>query len=183
MKQLYLDIKQRLLTKAPSVRHIAIFNNQIERLKNINEGDYTQDAYAFARPAVFIEFQNILEITQLGGGVQLYDPLFVVVHIVHDNYHNGGDMDLDLLIFDLKQEVYLALQKFEPLGAVMFIRTSEQQDYDHDNLYHYQMTFTTNYIEQSSLEPVGGIAITPALSLTTDLDIDNVVIRTGNGII
>ena len=185
MKNLFIALRARIATKVPEVLHMAIFNDQINRLQNIQpEGDYSQDCYAFARPAIFVEFLNPNEVIQLGQGVQMYDPLIIRIHLIHDNFHNGGDMDMDLAIFDLKDKVFKALQKFEPTGSGLLIRTAEEQDYDHGNIYHWIMDFTTTYVDSLAAEPVGSISTVPptSLNLTLDLDIDNPVVRTGNGI-
>lgn len=150
MKALYLAIKAQLDAKVPGL-FIHIFNNQFDLTEN-------KEMYSFPYPAVFVEFINDQPIEQLGGGYQIYNPLTVRIHIAHDFYNNSdGTMEQNLLIFDVKDSVYKALQKFEPAGAVQFIRTSETQDYDHTNIYHFIQDYTTNYVDQNASEPVNGV--------------------------
>lgn len=151
MKQLFLDIKTQLLAKVPEVTFVQMWNNQFNDLE---EGS----VYSFPFPCIFIEFVNENEIKQLGQGYQIYDPLTVRVHIGHDFYNNtDGTMEQDLAVMDLKQKVYKALQKFEPTGAVQFIRYSESQDYNHTNIYHFIQDYKTNYIDSYRTEPVDGV--------------------------
>lgn len=161
MNQLFNDIKARLQTKVPELKFIQMYNNQFLQIED-------GTVYAFPFPCVFIEFVNENEIKQLGGGYQIYDPLTIRVHIGQDYYDaTDGTFEQNLAIFDLRTKVFRALQKFEPTGAVQFIRYSESQDYQHTNVYHYIQDYKTNYIEQAMKEPVDGIETTPP----TDLDL------------
>jgi hypothetical protein len=184
VKQLYLDIKQRIEQKCPEILHIAVFNNQIELLKNnySREGVYDQSIYVFPRPAVFIEFESPQEIHQLGNGAQVYDPLNIRVHLLHE-FFNGENYEENLEVFDLKLALFKVLQRFEPNGCVAWTRISEEQDTDHTALYHFVMVFRTNYVDNGMRRIVGGVEKqTPnTLDLTIDLDIDNTIIRTGDG--
>lgn len=149
MKQLYLDIKEKL-QEVDSIKHIAVWNNQAELIENERAESYT--GYTCALPAAFVELTSPAEIQQLGDEQQLYDPLIVRIHIVTEYYHNAGDMEEDLSIFDLRSDVYKKLQKFEPDGAVAFVRTQEEQDQNHTNVYHFIQTYTTNYLEYINLK-------------------------------
>lgn len=186
MKVVYTDIKAQIQAQVPEILHIALFNNQIELLKNeenntADSGSYTNSIYSFARPALFVEFVNPIEIKQLGGGLQEFD-LQIKIHIVHD-FYNGDNMEEDLTILDLKDNVYKALQGFEPTKSVSMVRKYEEVDYDHGNLNHYIQVYETNYVESVAERPLNGIVIQPpiTLDLDKDLDIDNPVIRTGDG--
>jgi hypothetical protein len=183
VKELYLELKQRINDKSPEIQHVAIFNNQIDLLENIyTEGqNYQNTTELFPTPAVFFEFESPSEIHQLGNGVQLYDPLNIKVHIVH-TFFNGENYGENLEVFDVKLSVFKALQKFEPKQSVPLVRILEEQDSDHTSIYHYVMTFLTNYMDNSMNEPVDpGKTIQPPIEVELDLDlkIDNNVIRTG----
>lgn len=162
MKQLYLDIKIKL-QEVPGFNYIGIWNNQVEAIQNRDPSDYSANSWPL--PALFIEIITE-EIQQLGNGVQIYDPVLVKIHIV-DDFYNGDNMEENTRVFDYSKAVYQVLQKFEPNGAVAFVRTSEEQDFNHNNVYHFIQTYTTNYIEPSREEPVGFTEKTPP----TDLDI------------
>jgi hypothetical protein len=185
VKQLYQDIKERIKSQCPEIMHVAVFNNQVELLQNnyTKEGQYENTTQVFEIPAAFIEIESPSEIHQLGNGAQLYDPMVVKIHIVHTFFH-GPDYDENLEVFDLKMLVFKALQKWEPNGCVAWVRTSEEQDYDHTSIYHFIMGFTTNYVDTSMIEPVNPGTTLPApiaLDLDAKLKIDNVDIRAGYG--
>lgn len=156
MKQLYLDIKAHLLLSMPNL-FIRMYNNQFSYME---EGS----VYSFPMPCVFIEFISPNNIEQLGTGVQIFDPLIIRIHIGHE-YYNGLNQEEDLVIFDLKDSVFKALQKYEPNGSVAFIRTAEEQDYTHTNVYHFVQEYTTNYIDSLMQEPVNGLTVQPPFSI------------------
>jgi hypothetical protein len=164
MKQLYSDIKTKL-QEVSGFNYIGIWNNQVEAIQNRDPDDYSANTWPL--PALFVEIVTSSDnIQQLGNGVQIYDPLPVRIHIV-DDFYNGDNMEENTRVFDHGQAVYAVLQKFEPDGAVAFIRTGEEQDFDHNNVYHFIQTYTTNYIDSSREEPVGFLEKEPP----TDLEI------------
>jgi hypothetical protein len=70
----YQILMQRLQTKVPEIKHIDWWNNQLEM---------EEEEYAYARPAVFIEFQPA-EIINLGRKKQAWNLPFKL-HYVADN--------------------------------------------------------------------------------------------------
>lgn len=183
--ELYTAIKARLNSLVPSIEFIAMYNNQVEKLLIQEPGDYTNSTYEFPRPAVFIQFVPPQEIQQLGNGVQIYDPLVIVVHILHEKFNDlSGNQEENLEVFALKQLIFKALNKFEPAGASGFARTSEEQDTDHTNLYWYKQEYTTNYIDAAMIEPVDGVnSISPLPpDVSSDLIITNFDVRTAGNI-
>jgi hypothetical protein len=165
VKQLFLAIKGQLETEVPSIQFIQMYNRQFDL---IDQGEGGSLIYSFPFPCVFVEFVSPSPIKQLGGGYQIYDPLLVNIHIGHELYDAGdGSMEQNLDVFDLRTLVYKALQKFEPSGAVAFMRTEETQDTNHKAIYHFIQEYTTNYIDNGMAEPVGGVTKDPP----TDLDL------------
>lgn len=166
MKALHLAIKARLESLAPSVKFIHVFNNQFELTES-------GKMYSFPFPCCFIEFVNDQPVQQLGNGIQIYNPLIIKIHIGNNQADAAdGTMEQDLSVFDLKQEVYAALQKFEPSGAIPFIRTNETQDYNHTNIYHFIQEYTTSYVDQQQAEPVGGVLSEAPLDLDLTVTYD-----------
>jgi hypothetical protein len=158
MKQLFIDIKTQLLAQVPELAFIQMYNNQFDLIEK-------QETYSFPFPCCFIEFVTET-IQQLGNGVQIYDPLTVRVHIGNDFYNAiDGTQEQDLIVFELKQKIFKALNKFEPLGATVFIRFSETQDINHSNIYHFIQDYKTNYIDQDRSEPLNKTQINPPIEL------------------
>lgn len=164
MKQLYLDIKSQIQYAMPQLRHVAIENGQIEAVNQ----DESVPEDVFPMPAVFVSFPAPIMWKQLGNGVQIAEPLTIRVRLAMNELDAGnGAMDENTNIFDLKDRLFLALQDFEPNGAGKFVRSSEEQDFDHNNMYVYAMEFTTTFIDPLSKRPRGGISKPAPTDLTT----------------
>ena len=58
------------------------------------------------------------------------------------------------------------MQKFEPNKASIFIRSSEEQDYDHNNIYVWKQTYRTTFIDSLMDEPLNSINTIPVTNLT-----------------
>jgi hypothetical protein len=117
-----------------------IWNNQVAHDK-----DGTQAS--FLKPAVFVEVQNGVTWQQLGEGYQSADLAFCI-HLVHEQLDAAdGTMEQDLVIFDLRDQVLNKLALYEPTGCGPLTHVGEQQDFDHDNVYHYTVNFICNFTE------------------------------------
>lgn len=184
MKNFFLALFLRLQTiknddGSDTFKKIAKWNNQLVLLMN-EEGARVN---LFELPAIFIAFDTS-SITQLGNGVQLYDPLDFEVHILDWQIDaENGTFEQNLRIFDLKQKVYQCLQKFQPGftdeedPAGSCIRISEQEDNNHNGVYHFIQKYRTTFVDNSMAEPVGGVEWEPVpmpleLNLSTQAKID-----------
>jgi hypothetical protein len=171
LKQLFIDIKNKILAQVDNngnqvIKFCQVWNNQVE-------WEMQGKMYDYIKPACFVEFEAPQQLQQLGTGEQIYDELIVRIHIVHD-FFNATDSDSlleqDLTIFDLKQWVFIALQKFQPNMAATMVRVSESQQYDHNQLYHYIQEYKTNLIDTTMAEPVNGITKQPPTDLQLTVD-------------
>jgi len=116
-----------------------IWNNQ---LRNIKDGkDYT-----WPRPAAFVEIVSPATYEVIGLGFRSAD-LGIRIHLIHEFYNQDGTFEQDLIVFDLRDTILANLSQYCPTacGAMNCIR--EEQDYDHDNLYHYILEFVCNFID------------------------------------
>lgn len=155
MDQLFLLIKAFLQAQVPELEYIQMYNNHFDLE---NEGNI----YALPGKWCLVEFDDDQPYNQLGAGYQIIDPLFIKLHITDVVYNNlDGTQEQNLDIFVLKQKIFAAIQKFEPAGAVAFMRVSETQDKSHKARYHYIQTYQTNYIDQARSEPIGGVDSVP----------------------
>jgi len=139
------------------VKFCQIWNNQT---RDESEGKM----YDYPKPAVFVEFTNLEDIQQLGNGNQIYNDMSVRLHVVQDFYNatdGNGIEEQNLTIFDLTQQIYRALNKFEPTGAAALVRTGEQQQSDHTNIYEFVQDYRTNLIDLTNDEPVSFIIKPP----------------------
>lgn len=165
MKQLFLDIKTHLETAMPELKFIQMWNNQVKD----EEGG---KQYSFQYPAVLPEFLNDQPSNQLGNGVQVYDPLRIKFHLLHQQLDAAdGTMEQNLDVLVLKQKLYKALQKFKPTGAGWFVRSGETMSYDHNDIYEFVQEYTTTYMDASLNEPVDGTTKSPVTPLEISLTV------------
>lgn len=116
-----------------------VWNNQIRY-----EADGT--LYNFPKPAVFIEVVSPATFEILGQGYRSSDISFRI-HLTHENYNNEGTFEQDLLIFSLRDSVIALLTGYRPTNCGPLNAMSEQQDFEHSNVYHYIIDFVTNFTD------------------------------------
>ena len=173
MKAFLDDIKQQILTQVPEIKTVRLWNNQVEELlQGRNE--------AISFPAVFLGFDNEINyVSKAADGLQFAEKVEFYAHIVDENYvDNNNDDSTEWGILDLKQKVYVALEQFsgDTFGSISRIR--ERTDQSHDNLYHYtQVYLIPTLIDEAAVPETVGV--NASLLLTMDLNIENVIIRTG----
>ena len=126
LKDLYTEIRTKL-EAITGIKYVRLWNNQFER-ENVNE--------AFQYPCCLIEFEPT-ECRDLLNGVQQYD-FVVCIHLGFESYKTE---DIDIL--DLKQQVYIVLNRFASTTNMFsyLSRESETQNFDHDNIQDYQIRF------------------------------------------
>jgi hypothetical protein len=172
LKQLRIDIRNRLneLKEEIGVRHVNTWNSQDQQIEE-------RDNYPFDFPAVFPEIITD-EVKALGEGLTIYDPLDLRIHILHRLEDCGdGNMDENLDVEDIRSEVKRKLHKWMPDGTSGFFEMEEERDYTHTNLYHLILTFRSNYVDNSTLTPIGGTdSVTPIeieVEATIDTNLNN----------
>jgi hypothetical protein len=164
VRTLYSEIREQLEDETSAV-HVRLWNNQI-RLSE--EGQQIP----FEFPAIFIDFPFI-SWKQLGKGTQITDEGFIVrLYICFSSFHTSENEE-DLEVFTLRNEVYLAMQDFQPTGAGKLERVSEQTDVNHTNMYMWVMDFKTSYQDITAQYPRNTVEGTiTTLEITEDLQID-----------
>jgi len=155
-----------------------IWNNQIAQIGQKGE-------YSWPRPAAFIEIISPATFEILGRGLRSAD-IGIRIHLIHDFFNSEGTMEQDLTIFELRDQVVSAhnndtskqsgISGFMPTACTPMTCVSEDQDYDHANLYHYILDFACNFIDSkaSSYDSADGRFIE-----ATDPDLDLNVVAGG----
>jgi hypothetical protein len=143
MKALYQEIRARLEAET-SAAHVRLWNNQIDSAEQNKEIPHLF-------PAIFIDFPMI-EWFQKGKGTQNADMMTVRLYICNESFHTAEN-DEDVAIFDLREEVFLALQDWKPTHAGKLERRTEQTDTRHTNIYTWIIDFTTSYQEVTAQFP------------------------------
>lgn len=117
-----------------------IWNNQLSQEK---EGK----TYDYLKPSCFLEVINNVQYQELGQGFQSADVGWKI-HLVHEFMDaQDGTMEQDLAVFDLRDQIVALLSLYEPTACGPMVRTSEGQDYEHTNLYHYVIDFVCNFTD------------------------------------
>lgn len=162
MRVIYEDIRDHILNNMkdglPVIPHIQVWNNQVEHM---NSGD----GYSFPLPAIFIEVR-VTGINALNGQYQEQKDLEIVIHYVHEYYH-GENMEENLDVFDFADTVFALIKGLKPTRCSTLTRIDEELDTNHTNIYHYQQTFATSYVdisaEPSEIETKVGYTISKTL--------------------
>ena len=141
---------QDLLTRLTTLQVVNGDGNTVSLYTRVwnNQIRYETDGtlYNFPKPAAFIEVVSPATFETVGQGYQSCDVNFRI-HLSHENYNNEGTFEQDLLIFDLRDRVRALLTGFKPTNCGPLNVIAEQQDYEHDNCYHYILDFVTNFTD------------------------------------
>lgn len=119
-----------------------VWNNQLTSERDAKIYDYP-------KPAAFVEFITPVTFTEMGGNFGNAD-IGVNIHLIHEYYNADGTFEQDLQVFDLRDKIVALLSQFKPTACGLMVRVNEQQDFDHDNLYHYIVGFAVNFVDSLS---------------------------------
>ena len=164
MRNLYNGLKARIEAECPSIKHIDMWRNQVDNLREQNPKQLD-----FRKPAVFFRFLAS-EVASVGNGVQVYDPMIIEVHTVHE-FFNGDNFALNLDVFDIVSEVHSALQYWslrggnDEYGTGILDRSGVEFDDNHDNIYHHVTTYITTWVDNSK-KNFGALYVEPVLTAT-----------------
>lgn len=182
MKQAFLALQAFLIAQLSSVtlpsgavvsvNYVRMWNNQLERLINGDQSDFSLFGVNGDTPAILIEFVSPATIMHLGNGVQIYDPLDIRVHILHQFFDaQDGTQDQDVVVLDIAEAVYFALNSWfsSTVAYGQFVRISEEWDYDHPDVYHFVQTYRTTYVDTATNLPIGGTLSSSNDTLTLNI--------------
>ena len=170
-KTFYLQVKDLVETGVKEIQHFSLWNNQVD-----NEANEKQE-FPINYPACFFEFKQ-LDWSDFNGVCQQSDSQFSIRVVVEDYKHNPYDY------LDLVDKVFSSLQGKETCVSKAIKRISEFQDTDHGNLIIWEITFHAVIYDSSAQDAKNTttLQLDPSyLNLSTTLDIDNDVIRSGDG--
>ena len=160
-----------MLHDTGSFQTIKVWNNQLESQRN-------GDDYSFAFPAAFVEIISPSEYNALPEGYTTSD-IAIMIHIINEHYNalpedDDPNMEEDEVVFGLRDKVIANLTLAKLPGTGPLALSAESQDYDHDNLYHYQVLFKASFIDDtgSPWNPANGgmVTIDPPIQLVLNVD-------------
>ena len=143
LAQVYTDIMNKVVSiLSGGVRvfnTVAVYNDQITRMKNGSGTTYWL-------PAVFIELRTYNENT-IGDQLTNAD-IDVIFHVAHMELDSGiGTLDQNLNIFTMRDYVKSTFSMFKPTNCGLFVWKGEQQQFNHDNINEYKLTYKCHYID------------------------------------
>lgn len=170
MKQLITELKAKLnsinIVTQDSITiplTALVWNNQIE---------YLRQGQQMVLPNICSFVEIIVNNSNAVGG-QSYNidsELTINIHLLHTHYSTEGSNDENLLVYDLRKLVIDKLYNYKSNSMVSTInKISEQMDYDHDNLYHYILTYNARIREQINTENIFTLSV-PPISLQLDVN-------------
>lgn len=140
-----------------------VWNNQVEFEK--------QGALqSYPKPAAFVEILAPVVFDEIGQNFRSAD-LGINIHLVHENMNTEGTFEQDLLIFDLRDQVIALLSQYKPTACGQLVATGESPDYEHDNVYHYVISFVCNFIDSTASPYAPGRGIYVEKEPPTDLEV------------
>ncbi|CAB4136092.1 hypothetical protein UFOVP579_19 [uncultured Caudovirales phage] len=140
IKDAIFSIMEKLTNDVPALNFVRIWNNQ---LSDETDGK----TYDFPKPAAFVEISTPNQHHPLGGGFSQAD-LEVIIHLVTEDYDmTDGTFEQFTQPYEIKALINAALTNYQPTQCSSLMRKSESQDYDHTNLYHYQITYICALID------------------------------------
>lgn len=164
----YSEIKAKL-EEITTLKTVRLWNNQV---------DNDNKEIAFDYPAVFVEFPAIeWESRSYGNQIGVVD---VTLYICQKEFRKEN-----INFFDLIDEVYLKIQGFssEVISSEMQ-RTNEEQDTEHGNIIIWKQTYSMQIEDSLNNNEIPRTVIasgTIKAEITKVIDIDNEIIRTGDG--
>lgn len=168
LKTLYSDISTELKSiknddGSNLFNYIGIWNNHLAGLRGKNNN---QIAITF--PAIFSEV-IIRSIEQLGQKHQLWN-FDLRFHIIDDFYNDiNGQFEENTRIFNISDKLWEHMQTIKLPMASEIVCTEQEQEHDHDNLYHYIQGFTGNYTQlypEKNKIQVSGLTLTTTITET-----------------
>ncbi len=178
-KILFQDIKQRLIDKVPYFNGVK--NKDIAELaiRIFNRQDLNPENHNVL-PLRFI----LIELSQIewetdSRGIQKGATTITVR--VGFNSPDNDKLD-ESGFFDFEEIIYKALNGLDSVCFTPLKRVADRADEDFDHVYIQETDFATQLTDDSALVDTKLISTTvDKLEITKDLDIDNDVIRTGDG--
>ncbi len=160
MKQFFITIQ----TLLKSVNGILTVNKWKRQHDMIVEGKME----LFQCPAAFIEFieaRPTNEMSMGGTGTQIYNIRFRIHILSWLLDSQDGDFEKNILIYDLQEQLYQALQMYNvgvnaltpfQSGSIQRVGYGEEYEWAHKGITHLVQEFICLYVDQTITEPVGG---------------------------
>lgn len=126
----------------PVFENVDIFNDQIDRMQD-------DSGYSFMYPAVFVELDK-LENERLGSGYNAVECDYII-HLMDERLDAGnGKLDRNIEVFGYRDLIVRNLDMFRPTQAGNLVYIGGEQDYSHNNIYHYILKFRAKLVDDTA---------------------------------
>lgn len=122
------------------LKHVAVWNNQFAYMEEGLD-------YSFPMPCAFLELDTST-LDDIGNGFEGSD-INIIIHL-GQNVLNSDYIEQNLTIFALRDLVIKKLKTFQGATTGLLSKDSEQQDFDHSNVYHYVIGYSTHFIDTTT---------------------------------
>lgn len=160
MKELFNAIKTKINSEVPELKHVVMWNNQIERERS----EKTQNPYR--TPAVFIEF-IVNEVKTFSRGIKNYD-LTVRFHFALQGMKFQRPDDLDFQ--DAFDNVMTGFRGNSGPYFSSFLEMANDLDEQHDNINHPVIDYSTIYRKTSANDMATDLS-----TASVELEVDGVL--------
>lgn len=150
LKQAIKDLREQILS-TQVFQYCAMFNNQVKMLDN-------GATFEFPRPAVLIEIETPMSGVQLLGTRLVVNDIVWKFSIVHEQLNaiyedgiSGSGMDENLDVYDLRDTLKTLLMGFKPTNCSYLQYSDESQDYNHNQIYVYSVSFMCSYVDTKGM--------------------------------
>lgn len=117
---------------------VAVWNNQYEQAQEGTDNIFF--------PSIYLERVFEPAVPMLMGVKQV--DFLLNVHILHNQIDAGdGTLSQNLDVFELRDKVVRAFDKFKATGCGVLQYATEQEDFTHNNIYHYIVTFKAAMVD------------------------------------
>ncbi len=131
------------------IKHVALWNNQLERENEENP---------FLYPAIFIEFMASNYRDKGKSAVSQEYDMTVRLHVCFESY-----LDVDTTILDLTDSVWQTVHSKQYGTFGKLLRRNEEQNFDHPNVQIYIQDYATLGNDNKNLNTTTA-TLTPVLS-------------------
>ncbi len=164
LSAIYTGIEQRILKNVEWATGVTFYNSQNE--------EFNDNAYNL--PHIFISFANIDYESKAGWQSA---EILIRIFIMFERYLTDAPLQVIDKIHELA--TYLHGYKLDGCGSLQRIRDAQDLDYTNVIVMIQDYRILTNI--DMSTDPNDTLSTVPNFEIQKDLDIDNIIIRSGDG--
>ena len=142
LKDVFINILNKL-KESTFFNTVIVYNKQPDRIRlGMNN---------FLMPGVFVEI-NPINILNLSSGLNAMD-LDIIFHICNMEFDESDNLfDTNYDIINWRDKIHKIFEDYSPTNCGPMSYLNEDEDYNHDALYHYVYKFRCHFIDNSAYQ-------------------------------